>query len=66
MCKVTSTNNFQYQSQFIDSDSIPWWDQGENVQITDLSNYWHKCDQGLYTNIAIYVITVASVTIAVS
>jgi hypothetical protein len=35
MFDILLTDNFQYQSQFIDTDNITWRDQMENVQDTD-------------------------------
>jgi hypothetical protein len=35
MFDILLTDNFQYQSQFIDTDNIIWRDQMENVQDTD-------------------------------
>jgi hypothetical protein len=32
---LTTTNNFQYQRYLVDADHNNWWDQMENVQITD-------------------------------
>jgi hypothetical protein len=31
---VTLTDNFQFQSEFVDTDNITLWDQKKDVQIT--------------------------------
>jgi hypothetical protein len=36
---ITLTDNFQYQSQIVDTENTTPWDQRTNVQITDNSNY---------------------------
>ena len=39
MCDITLTDNFQYQSLFVDTDSINQRDKKKYVQITDHENH---------------------------
>ena len=43
MFVVTLTDNFQYQSQFLDIDNISLWDQKKNIQQIELK----YCGKGL-------------------
>jgi hypothetical protein len=44
------TDTFLYHSGFLDNDNITWWDQRENVQITDYcctEYYYHHVNKKL-------------------